>query len=94
MCTLHAKSSPIVKKGARECAYVVGVAGGSASGQTSVAQAILKGMPDCSCVGIISQDSFYKQLDHEQQRIANLNEYDFDHPNAFDFDKLRSCIEE
>jgi uridine kinase len=36
----------------------------------------------------LSQDSFYKTLDAEGSRQAFLNEYDFDSPDAIDFDVL------
>ncbi len=34
------------------------------------------------------QDSFYKSLNPEQSEKAFENEYDFDSPNAIDFDVL------
>ena len=34
------------------------------------------------------QDSFYKSLDEESSRKAFRNEYDFDSPDAIDFDVL------
>lgn len=40
----------------------------------------------------VSQDSFYKSLTPEQSKIAFANQYDFDSPPAFDFDKLRECL--
>jgi uridine kinase len=63
--------------------YLIGISGGSASGKTSVAQIIFKliGIQDCI---LISLDSYYKVLAPEQ--YANLSEYNFDHPNAFDWD--------
>jgi uridine kinase len=79
-------------KGKAKDVYVIGVAGGSASGKTSVAQAILKDLANSTWMGIISQDSFYKHLDHDQQLLAFNNKYNFDHPNAFDFDLLSDCI--
>ncbi|KAL8279835.1 hypothetical protein RQP46_007685 [Phenoliferia psychrophenolica] len=74
-------------------AYVIGIAGGSASGKTRVAQAILKklGVP---WVLVVAQDMFYKSLSPEQSKKAFKNEYDFDSPDAFDYDILRSCIED
>lgn len=73
-------------------AYVVGVAGGSASGKTSVAKAILEKLPKVPWVGIVSQDSFYKSLTRQQSKLAFENNYNFDHPNAFDHDLLKECI--
>ena len=65
--------------------YLIGIAGGSASGKTSVAQMIFKlvGIQDCI---LVSQDSYYKVIPEEQYK--NLSEYNFDHPNAFDFDLI------
>ena len=34
------------------------------------------------------QDSFYKPLTPEQSSLAHRNEYDFDAPDAIDFDML------
>ena len=34
------------------------------------------------------QDSFYKSLTPEQNRLAHLNEYDLDRPESIDFDLL------
>ena len=31
-------------------------------------------------------DSFYKVLSHEQHELAATNAYNFDHPDAFDFE--------
>lgn len=47
-------------------AYVIGVAGGSASGKTSVARRVLARLPNVAWVAIVSQDSFYKPLGTEQ----------------------------
>ena len=33
-------------------------------------------------------DSFYKVLTQEQHEAAEQNEYNFDHPDAFDFELL------
>lgn len=73
-------------------AYVVGIAGGSASGKTSVARAILKSLPNVPWVAIVSQDAYYKSLSAEQSRLAFQDSYDFDHPDAFDYDILKQCI--
>ncbi|XP_006037907.2 uridine-cytidine kinase-like 1 [Alligator sinensis] len=37
-------------------------------------------------------DSFYKVLNKEQQELAACSEYNFDHPDAFDFDLLVSVL--
>ena len=38
------------------------------------------------------QDSFYRPLTPEQSRLAFKNEYDFDAPEAIDFDVLVDCL--
>lgn len=38
-------------------------------------------------------DSFYKVLNEKQHEIADRNEYNFDHPDAFDFDLLISTLQ-
>ncbi|XP_028581208.2 uridine-cytidine kinase-like 1 isoform X1 [Podarcis muralis] len=37
-------------------------------------------------------DSFYKVLNKDHQQLAACNEYNFDHPDAFDFDLLISVL--
>ncbi|KAK4521859.1 uncharacterized protein ATC70_004397 [Mucor velutinosus] len=67
--------------------YMIGVAGGSASGKTSVAERILKNL-NVPWVVIISMDSFYNVLSPENSKLAHQNRFDFDHPSAFDYDLL------
>jgi uridine kinase len=49
---------------------VIGVAGGSASGKTSVSRRILQ-MLNVPWVIIVSMDSFYRPLTPEQREMAN-----------------------
>ncbi|KAI8911227.1 uridine-cytidine kinase-like 1-like protein [Powellomyces hirtus] len=67
--------------------FIIGMAGGSASGKTSVSNRIIRnlGVP---WVYLLSMDSFYKPLNAEQSAAARRNEYDFDHPDAFDYGAL------
>ena len=65
-------------------AFVIGVCGGSASGKTTVAKKIIKSL-NIDWVTLLSMDSFYKVLSPEQHEAAARNEYNFDHPDAFDF---------
>ncbi|KAJ4352346.1 Uridine kinase [Didymosphaeria variabile] len=68
-------------------ASIVGVAGSSGSGKTSLALAIVARL-NLPWVVIMSMDSFYKPLTPEQSKKAFNNEYDFDSPEAIDFDVL------
>ncbi|ETN41906.1 uridine kinase [Cyphellophora europaea CBS 101466] len=72
---------------------IVGVAGSSGSGKTSLAIEIVKAL-DLPWVIIMSIDSFYKSLNEEQNRLAHLNEYDLDSPASIDFDKLYECLKD
>lgn len=66
---------------------IIGIAGSSGSGKTSLSLAIIKEL-SLPWVVILSMDSFYKPLTPEQSRTAFRNEYDFDAPEAIDFDVL------
>ena len=70
---------------------MIGVCGGSASGKTTVANKIISelGVP---WVTLLSMDSFYKVLTEQQHQLAGLNEYNFDHPDAFDFELLLKTL--
>ncbi|MCB0754326.1 MAG: uridine-cytidine kinase [Flavobacteriales bacterium] len=63
--------------------YVVGIAGGSASGKTSFLRQLEESLPKGS-VSIISQDNYYKPK-AEQQRDEN-GEVNFDLPSSIDKD--------
>ncbi|KAF2121354.1 uridine kinase family-domain-containing protein [Lophiotrema nucula] len=68
-------------------ASIIGVAGGSGSGKTSLALAIVASL-NLPWVVIMSMDSFYKPLTPAQSKKAFSNDYDFDSPEAIDFDIL------
>uniref|UniRef100_A0A8C3U304 Uridine-cytidine kinase n=1 Tax=Catharus ustulatus TaxID=91951 RepID=A0A8C3U304_CATUS len=68
-----------------------GLCGGSASGKTTVATRIIEAL-DVPWVVLLSMDSFYKVLDEGQQALAARSDYNFDHPDAFDFELLVSVL--
>ncbi|XP_069506951.1 uridine-cytidine kinase-like 1 isoform X2 [Ambystoma mexicanum] len=72
-------------------AFVIGLGGGSASGKTTVARMIIEAL-DVPWVVLLSLDSFYKVLTQEQQQQAARNDFNFDHPDAFDFDLIISTL--
>lgn len=73
---------------------LIGIAGGTGSGKTSVANKILEGIGS-SDVAIIEQDAYYKDLSHVPADA--LAHHNFDHPDAFDrellLDHLRTLLE-
>ncbi|XP_067095120.1 uridine-cytidine kinase-like 1 [Osmerus mordax] len=72
-------------------AFVIGLCGGSASGKTTVARKIIEAL-DVPWVVLLSMDSFYKVLSPEEQILAASNNYNFDHPDAFDFGLLTHTL--
>lgn len=73
-------------------ALVIGLCGGSASGKTTVARKIIEEL-NVQWVSLLSMDSFYKVLSEEQHESANRNDYNFDHPDAFDFDLILKTLQ-
>ena len=64
---------------------IIGIAGGTGSGKTTVVNQIIQSFGNDD-VGIISQDSYYKDDKHlSLEERAKIN---FDHPRAIDFDLL------
>ncbi|KAK6350243.1 Uridine kinase [Orbilia brochopaga] len=67
--------------------HIIGIAGSSGSGKTSVAAQLVKRL-NLPWVVVLSMDSFYKELNPAQSKLAFENNYDFDAPSAIDFDIL------
>ncbi|RXH85093.1 hypothetical protein DVH24_041861 [Malus domestica] len=70
--------------------FVIGVAGGAASGKTTVCDMIIQQLHDQRVV-LVNQDSFYHNLTEEE--LKRVHEYNFDHPDAFDTEKLLSSMD-
>lgn len=70
---------------------IIGIAGGTGSGKTTVVHQIMKELPEAE-VGIISQDAYYKTNDHLSYDERTLINYD--HPRAIDFELLSSHLKE
>ncbi|KAK6138394.1 hypothetical protein DH2020_027868 [Rehmannia glutinosa] len=70
--------------------FIIGVVGGTASGKTTVCNMIISQLQDQRVV-LVNQDAFYRSLSNEQ--LQKVNEYNFDHPDAFDTELLLSCME-
>lgn len=64
---------------------IIGLAGGTGSGKTTVVHQIMNELPDTE-VGVISQDSYYREttnLSFDERALIN-----FDHPRSIDFELL------
>ncbi|RZJ69540.1 uridine kinase [Flavobacterium sp.] len=64
---------------------IIGIAGGTGSGKTTVVRQIMNEIPEEE-VGVISQDHYYRETTHlnfDERALIN-----FDHPRAIDFELL------
>ncbi|CAN6989652.1 unnamed protein product [Brassica oleracea var. botrytis] len=70
--------------------FVIGVAGGAASGKTTVCDMIMQQLHDQRAV-VVNQDSFYHNVNEKE--LARVHDYNFDHPDAFDTEQLLCSME-
>lgn len=68
---------------------IIGIAGGSGSGKTTVVKAITEQLKEQ--VVVIPQDSYYKDCGHLTEE--EKKHFNFDHPDAIDFDLLNEHLE-
>jgi len=69
---------------------IIGIAGGTGCGKTTVVNQIINELP-AEEVGVISQDSYYNDLSH--LTLAERKETNFDHPKSIDFKLLENHLE-
>ena len=69
--------------------YIIGIAGGTGSGKTTVVRKILEALPP-GCVSVIPQDSYYN--DNTHLSMEDRRKINFDHPDAFDWKLLTEHI--
>lgn len=68
---------------------IIGIAGGTGSGKTTVVKKIMESLPSSEVV-LLPQDSYYKDSSHvPAEERQNIN---FDHPNAFDWELLSKHV--
>ncbi|KAK0404119.1 hypothetical protein QR680_017298 [Steinernema hermaphroditum] len=74
--------------------FLIGVAGGTASGKSSVCARIMDLLgPNNRRVISISQDSFYRNLAQEENQRALRGDFNFDHPDAFEHPLMMKVLE-
>ena len=71
--------------------FLIGIAGGTGSGKTSIAKAIASDFPPLK-VALIEQDSYYKDL--SLLTIQERSEVNFDHPDSVDFQLMKEQLTE
>jgi uridine kinase len=68
---------------------IIGIAGGTGSGKTSLAKGILAEYGQGE-VAVIEQDSYYKDLSHKLPK--ERAQHNFDHPDAIDIDLFQDHL--
>ncbi|RLZ08772.1 uridine kinase [Faecalibacter macacae] len=68
---------------------VIGIAGGTGSGKTTVVNNILRDLNTESVI-VISQDNYYK--DNHDMPLEERSKINFDHPRSIDFDLLKEHV--
>ncbi len=64
---------------------IVGIAGGTGSGKTTVVRKVVEGFPNDEVI-VIPQDSYYK--DNRGISLEDRQKINFDHPDSVEFDLL------
>ena len=69
--------------------FIIGIAGGTGSGKTTVVKKLIERLPKGEVV-VIPQDSYYK--DSSNVPVEERQNINFDHPDAFDWALLSKHI--
>jgi len=86
------------KNGGRSKPFMIGVAGGTASGKSTVCEKLMDQLGQQNVNNVekqvvhLSQDSFYRELAPSEISKANKGMFNFDHPDAFDNELMESCL--
>ncbi|WP_158976202.1 uridine kinase [Cellulophaga sp. L1A9] len=70
---------------------IIGIAGGTGCGKTTVVNQIINELP-IGEVGVISQDSYYNDLSH--LTLQDRRKTNFDHPSSIDFELLTQHLKD
>jgi len=71
---------------------IIGIAGGSSSGKTTVASKLYEESKVFGSVAIIRLDDYYRS--HDNMTLDERAAINYDHPNAYEFDLLISHIKQ
>ena len=80
--------------------FMIGVAGGTASGKTSVCKRLMEAIGQNNKSDVekrivsLSQDSFYRKLTETESILAKMGKFNFDHPDAFDTELMESVLQD
>jgi len=91
-------SQKMPEKMKRRAPFLIGVAGGTASGKSTVCEKIMENLRQINQENVerhvvhISQDSFYRELRQAEKVRAAKGLFNFDHPDAFDNKLMEDCL--
>ena len=71
--------------------FIVGIAGGTGSGKTTIVNQILRELPENNTI-LISQDNYYK--DNSHLPLKERKKINFDHPDSIEFSLLIKHLNE
>lgn len=80
--------------------FLIGVAGGTASGKSTVCKRIMEQLGQADMdhtqrqVVSISQDSFYRELTPAEKQRADKGLFNFDHPDAFNEELMLTTLQD
>jgi uridine kinase len=80
--------------------FLIGVAGGTASGKSTVCRKIIEKLGQTEIADVqrqvvcISQDAFYRELTPDEKVKAKKGLFNFDHPSAFDENLMFKCLKD
>ncbi len=83
------ETSNEIKKINKTKMLVIGIAGGTGSGKTTVVNNILRDL-NAESVIVISQDNYYK--DHPELSFDERSKINFDHPRSIDFELIKEHV--
>ncbi len=69
---------------------IIGIAGGTGSGKSTVARKVAEALPDAS-VAFLEMDAYYRDFRH--LTLQQLHHVNWDHPDAFDVELLSGHLE-
>ena len=69
---------------------IIGIAGGTGSGKSTVARKVAEALPDAS-VAFLEMDAYYRDFRH--LTLQQLHHVNWDHPDAFDVELLSTHLE-
>lgn len=76
--------------------FIIAVAGGTCAGKKILCDRIktelLSVVPSPNSVFVLHAENFYRQLDDADLAACASSEYNFDTPNAYNFQALADCL--